>query len=101
MKKIKTSVTALLFALAGIPALAQTTNPANTKPNQSTPSATTTAPTTDKSVTTNTNNAAPTRTDSVTTIPKEGTSITTAPGTKKEKAVPKNTPAKNKKTNPR
>ena len=101
MKKIKENVIALALALGCLPALAQTTNPASTKPNQNTQPATNTNPTTDKSVSPNTNNAAPTRTDSVTTIPKDGTSITTAPGTKKEKTARKATPAKNKKTNPR
>ena len=101
MKAIKFNVIALIFAIAGVPALAQTTNPASTKPNQNTAPATNTHANPDKSITTNTNNATPTRTDSVVTIPEEGTSITTAPGTKKEKTTPKSAPAKNKKTNPR
>lgn len=98
MKIIKNSLFALFFALGSITALAQTSNPATTKPNQNTPPATTATPTTDRSVSTNSNT--PTRTDSVVTIPKEGTSITTAPGDKEEKRRPKTTSAKNKKTKP-
>ena len=90
---------ALIFALSSLPAFAQTTNPASSKPNQNTPPATNPNANSDKSISTNTNNA--TRTDSVVTVPKEGTSISTAPGTKKGKTTPKTTPAQNKKANPR
>ncbi|QNF31858.1 hypothetical protein HUW51_03655 [Adhaeribacter swui] len=99
MKKIKNGLIALLLALVGMPALAQTTNPATSKPNQNTP-ATTASPTTDKSVSPNTTKATSTRTDSVVTVPENGTSIATAPGTKKQKKRSKPTPTKNKKTNP-
>ncbi len=100
MKGIRFNLIALVFALGCLPALAQTANPASTKPNQNTPPATNPNPTTDKNVSTNANTATSTRTDSVTTIPKEGTSITTAPGTKKEKPGPKAAPAKSKTTHP-
>lgn len=87
IKRIKDGFLALAFSAVCLPVLAQTSNPATIKPNQPAPAATnpTTDPAVDKNTHSNHNQGTTTRTDSLVTTPKEGTSIITAPGTRNKK----------------
>lgn len=88
MEKLKYVMAAALI-ICSLPGWAQTANPATTKPNQTAPQPTN--PTTDPALSNDTNlnkaTGTTTRTDSVVTTPKEGTSIITAPGTRNKKAT--------------
>ena len=104
MKLIKTIIPGFIAFILGInclPVLAQTSNPATAKPNKSVPATnnTVTDPITDKNSPVNPQGTA-NRTDSVVSIPKEGTSITTTPGTRNKKPEATKTTKRNKTSRP-